>query len=95
MRRLIDCVIATVAIGAGVSVLHRNDNFDVLARHTSSISSGDGPHAAERGTKATEGQLSDLPAVNGGEAPTDGLTAQCIRESQPQAQGLSLLVVAV
>ena len=33
-RRLIDCLIAAVAIGAGVPVLHRDDDFDVLARHT-------------------------------------------------------------
>ena len=35
VRRLIDCLIAAVAIGAGVPpVLHRDDDFDVLARHT-------------------------------------------------------------
>ena len=34
VRRLIDCLIAAVAIGAGVAVLHRDDDFDVLARHT-------------------------------------------------------------
>ena len=34
MRRLIDCLIAAVAIGADVAVLHRDDDFDVLARHT-------------------------------------------------------------
>ena len=33
VRRLIDCLIAAVAIGAGVPVLHRDDDFDVLARH--------------------------------------------------------------
>ena len=33
VRRLIDCLIAAVAIGAGVPVLHRDDDFDV-ARHT-------------------------------------------------------------
>jgi len=34
VRRLIDCLIAAVAIGASVPVLHRDDDFDVLARHT-------------------------------------------------------------
>ena len=34
VRRLIDCLIAAAAIGAGVPVLHRDDDFDVLARHT-------------------------------------------------------------
>ena len=32
VRRLIDCLIAAVTIGAGVAVLHRDDEFDVLAR---------------------------------------------------------------
>ena len=32
--RLIDCLIAAVAIGANVPVLHRDRDFDVLARHT-------------------------------------------------------------
>ena len=34
VRRLIDCLIAAVAIRSGVSVLHRDADFDVLARHT-------------------------------------------------------------
>ena len=34
MRRLIDCLIAAVAIRADVPVLHRDGDFDVLARHT-------------------------------------------------------------
>ena len=34
MRRLIDCLIASVAIRAGVPVLHYDTDFDVLARHT-------------------------------------------------------------
>ena len=34
VRRLIDCLIAAVAIRSGVSVLHRDGDFDVLARHT-------------------------------------------------------------
>ena len=34
VRRMIDCLIAAVAIGAGVAVLHHDDDFDVLARHT-------------------------------------------------------------
>ena len=32
--RLIDCLIAAVAISANVPVLHRDRDFDVLARHT-------------------------------------------------------------
>ena len=32
--RLIDCLIAAVAIRADVPVLHRDRDFDVLARHT-------------------------------------------------------------
>jgi predicted nucleic acid-binding protein len=32
--RLIDCLIAATAIGADVPVLHADDDFDVLARHT-------------------------------------------------------------
>ncbi len=34
VRRLIDCLIGAVAIRAGVSVLHNDADFDVLARHT-------------------------------------------------------------
>lgn len=34
VRRLIDCLIAAVAIRAGVPVLHADSDFDVLARHT-------------------------------------------------------------
>ena len=34
VRRLIDCLIAAIAIRSGVSVLHRDGDFDVLARHT-------------------------------------------------------------
>ena len=34
VRRLIDCIIAAVAIRATVPVLHRDADFDVLARHT-------------------------------------------------------------
>ena len=34
VRRLIDCLIAAIAIRSGVSVLHRDAGFDVLARHT-------------------------------------------------------------
>jgi predicted nucleic acid-binding protein len=32
--RLIDCLIAAVAIKANLSVLHADKDFDVLARHT-------------------------------------------------------------
>ena len=34
VRRLLDCLIAAVAIHAAVPVLHREANLDVLARHT-------------------------------------------------------------
>ena len=34
VRKLMDCLIASVAIRAGVAVLHRDADFDVLARHT-------------------------------------------------------------
>ena len=34
VRKLIDCLIASVAIRAGIPVLHSDGDFDVLARHT-------------------------------------------------------------
>lgn len=34
VRRLIDCLIAAIAIGANLPVLHFDADFDVLARHT-------------------------------------------------------------
>ena len=34
VRKLIDCLIASVAIRAGAPVLHKDADFDVLARHT-------------------------------------------------------------
>jgi predicted nucleic acid-binding protein len=34
VRKLIDCLIAAVAINADVPVLHADHDFDVLARHT-------------------------------------------------------------
>lgn len=34
IRKLIDCLIAAVAIRAGIPVLHRNGDFTALARHT-------------------------------------------------------------
>ena len=34
VRRLMDCLIAAVAIRFGAPVLHRDADFDVLARHT-------------------------------------------------------------
>lgn len=34
VRKLIDCLIAAVAIRSGVEVLHADADFDVLARHT-------------------------------------------------------------
>jgi predicted nucleic acid-binding protein len=35
VRKLIDCLIASVAIRAGAAVLHADSDFDTLARHTS------------------------------------------------------------
>ena len=34
VRRILDCLIASVAIRAAVPVLHADADFDVLARHT-------------------------------------------------------------
>ncbi len=34
VRKLVDCLIAAVAIGAGATVLHADGDFDTLARHT-------------------------------------------------------------
>ena len=34
VRRMIDCLIAAIAIRAGVAVLHADADFDVIARHT-------------------------------------------------------------
>ena len=34
VRKLVDCLIAAVAIRAGVAVLHQDADFDTLARHT-------------------------------------------------------------
>ncbi len=34
VRNLVDCLIASVAIRAGVAVLHNDADFDTLARHT-------------------------------------------------------------
>ncbi len=34
VRKLIDCLIAAVAIRADVAILHQDADFDVIARHT-------------------------------------------------------------
>ena len=34
VRKLLDCLIAAVAIRAGIPVLHNDKDFDALARHT-------------------------------------------------------------
>ena len=34
VRKLVDCLIASVAIRAGVAVLNQDADFDILARHT-------------------------------------------------------------
>lgn len=33
VRRLIDCLIAAVAVRAGAVLLHKDGDFDVIARH--------------------------------------------------------------
>jgi len=35
IRKLTDCLIAVVAIRAGIELLHRDGDFDAIARHTS------------------------------------------------------------
>jgi predicted nucleic acid-binding protein len=35
IRRLVDCLIATVAIKSGSALLHADADFDLIARHTS------------------------------------------------------------
>ncbi|MCY3606734.1 MAG: PIN domain-containing protein [Gammaproteobacteria bacterium] len=34
VRRLIDCLIASIAIRSSAPVLHQDSDFDILARHT-------------------------------------------------------------
>ncbi len=34
VRRMMDCLIASVAIRAGATILHNDADFEVLARHT-------------------------------------------------------------
>ena len=34
VRKLVDCLIGSVAIRAGVAILHNDADFDLLARHT-------------------------------------------------------------
>ena len=34
VRKLIDCLIAAVAVDAGIPILHADTDFDTLARHT-------------------------------------------------------------
>ncbi len=34
IRKLIDCLIASVAMRAGTAILHKDRDFDVIARHT-------------------------------------------------------------
>lgn len=34
VRKLIDCLIAAVALGAGTPILHADADFDAIARHT-------------------------------------------------------------
>jgi predicted nucleic acid-binding protein len=35
VRKLVDCLIAAVAIRAGVPILHQDTDFEILAEHTS------------------------------------------------------------
>ena len=41
VRRLIDCLIASAAIRAGIPILHNDTDFEVLARHTELLTYGD------------------------------------------------------
>lgn len=34
VRKLIDCLISSIAIRAGVSILHNDSDFNVISRHT-------------------------------------------------------------
>ncbi len=34
VRKLVDCLIASIAIRSGIPILHRDADFDALARHT-------------------------------------------------------------
>jgi predicted nucleic acid-binding protein len=34
VRKLVDCLICAVAIRAGATVVHRDKDFDLIARHT-------------------------------------------------------------
>ena len=44
VRKVIDCLIASTAIRAGVPILHNDADFDVLARHTELEIYGDSPN---------------------------------------------------
>jgi predicted nucleic acid-binding protein len=37
VRKLIDCLIAAVAIDADVPILHADTDFEVIARHTALV----------------------------------------------------------
>lgn len=41
VRKLIDCLIAAVAVRAEVEILHADADFEVLARHTDVLTHGD------------------------------------------------------
>ncbi len=34
MRKLIDCLISSIAIRAGIPILHNDSDFNAIARHT-------------------------------------------------------------
>lgn len=42
VRRLIECLIATVAIRSGVPILHHDADYEVLARHTALVTDQSG-----------------------------------------------------
>ena len=44
VRKVIDCLIASTAIRAGVPILHNDADFEVLARHTELEIYGDSPN---------------------------------------------------
>jgi predicted nucleic acid-binding protein len=48
VRKMTDCLIAAVALRHGAALLHRDHDFEVLARHTALRVAGQGPAATTR-----------------------------------------------
>ena len=71
-----DCLIAAVAIGAGVAVLHRDDDFDVLARHTELDIIRDGPALRAAVPARQKPALPEVPAWRAGPASVLGSPAR-------------------